>query len=34
MHTGPMEMSHSPLEYLYAQFTRYIEDGGPRLAMT
>ncbi len=26
MHTGPLEMSHSPLEYLYAQFTRYIED--------
>ena len=26
MHTGPLEMTHSPLEYLYAQFTRYIED--------
>lgn len=26
MHTGPIEMTHSPLEYLYAQFTRYIED--------
>ncbi len=26
MHTGHLEMTHSPLEYLYAQFTRYIED--------
>jgi cytochrome P450 len=26
MHTGRIEMTHSPLEYLYAQFTRYIED--------
>ena len=26
MHTGAIEMTHSPLEYLYAQFTRYIED--------
>ncbi len=26
MHTGPLEMDHSPLKYLYAQFTRYIED--------
>jgi cytochrome P450 len=26
MHTGAIEMKHSPLEYLYAQFTRYIED--------
>jgi cytochrome P450 family 150 subfamily A5 len=26
MHSGHLEMTHSPLEYLYAQFTRYIED--------
>jgi len=26
IHTGHIEMTHSPLEYLYAQFTRYIED--------
>jgi len=26
MHTGHLEMTNSPLEYLYAQFTRYIED--------
>ncbi len=26
MHNDHIEMTHSPLEYLYAQFTRYIED--------
>ncbi len=26
MHTGKIEMTHSPLEYLYARFTGYIED--------
>jgi cytochrome P450 len=26
MHNDHLEMTHSPLEYLYAQFTRYIED--------
>jgi cytochrome P450 len=26
MHSEHLEMTHSPLEYLYAQFTRYIED--------
>jgi cytochrome P450 len=26
MHNESLEMTHSPLEYLYAQFTRYIED--------
>lgn len=26
MHHDALEMTHSPLEYLYAQFTRYIED--------
>ncbi len=26
MHDDHIEMTHSPLEYLYAQFTRYIED--------
>jgi cytochrome P450 len=26
MHHDALEMTHSPLKYLYAQFTRYIED--------
>jgi len=26
MHSDHLEMTHSPLEYLYAQFTAYIED--------
>ena len=26
LHNGHIEMTHSPLEYLYAQFTSYIED--------
>jgi cytochrome P450 family 150 subfamily A5 len=26
MHTGHLEMTHNPLEYLYARFTGYIED--------
>ena len=26
MHSGHLEMSHNPLEYLYAKFTGYIED--------
>ncbi len=26
IHTGHIEMTHSPLEYLYAQFTSYIEN--------
>ena len=26
MHHDSLEMTHKPLEYLYAQFTTYIED--------
>ena len=30
MHHDSLEMTHKPLEYLYAQFTTYIEDRRPR----